>query len=186
MNNDTFLIMCKSYERIIEKMIIDNVRFFRCSETIKWSFAYNENISIVASCNRKSNVVYLNVCAVDYAYTHNEMETIEYFLLHEIRHFFQHVIISDYKNGRDICIGKELVEQWIYEEDNYIPAIDRNNNENPGYFNQDIEKDAYAYSYAVMKYKYHDTSKLNVPNVYGEEFYRIVDDWIKIFEMEHL
>ena len=80
----------------------------------------------------------------------------------------------------------EFVKKWKYEGDHYIASCDNDGNENQAYFLQDSEMDAYAYSYAIMKYKYNDVSKLYVPPIYDEKFYEIVDMWIKTFKDEKL
>lgn len=54
-------------------------------------------------------------------------------------------------------------------------------NTETSYFMQDVEFDAYAFSLAVMKYKYHDTSDLYVPSLYGEDFYNVVNKWVDVF-----
>lgn len=58
--------------------------------------------------------------------------------------------------------------------------------ENPKYFNQDMEFDAYAFAYAVMKYKYGEISYLYKPTAYGNEFDETVEDWCKAFKSEGL
>lgn len=174
------------YSKIIAKFIIDNVRFFRFSETIKWQFVKNPDISIIASVNRSTNVISVNYNSVDYAYKTNDLMTIEYFLLHEIRHVFQHLIISDYKNKQPVSIPIEIVEKWVFEMNHYVKAVDNKGNENKGYFEQDCEMDAYAFSYAVMKYKYENVSSLYLPPTFGDEFYEIVNLFIETFKNEKL
>ena len=51
---------------------------------------------------------------------------------------------------------------------------------------EDSEMDAFAFSLAVMKYKYKDVSTLFVPKCYGAEFFEIVDSWINTFEKEQV
>ena len=46
--------------------------------------------------------------------------------------------------------------------------------------------DAYAFSFAVMKYKYGDVSNLFIPSSYGSEFYDIVNKWIELFIADNL
>lgn len=133
-----------------------------------------------------SNIISINILFVDHCVENNELYDLEYFLLHEIRHVFQHLDILDYQEGRKYCCSKDLIEKWIYEEKNYIKALDENGLENEGYPLQDIEKDAYAFSYAVMKHKYgEDTvSKLYLPSVYGKDFFILVNEWVKQFREE--
>lgn len=69
----------------------------------------------------------------------------------------------------------------------YITALDSNGGENEGYFTQDMEMDAYAYAFAVMKYKYGEIKYLYVPDAYKNgEFNNIVGEWIEAFRNEML
>lgn len=183
---EEFEMLSKAYAPIVAHIINGNVNFYRFNETIRWCFAYDENISIMASCNKNTNVVSINLKSFMNYYFNKDLKTIEYYLLHEIRHAFQHSIIADYKNGVDIPIDSSIVEKWISEGESYVTALDNNGNENKAYFLQDCEMDAYAFSYAVMKYKYGDVSELYVPNVYGNDFYKVVDDWVKAFKREEI
>ena len=55
------------------------------------------------------------------------------------------------------------------------------------YFAQDMEMDAFAYAYAVMKYKYGGVKYLYVPKAYhNNEFDRIVNEWQVAFKNEDL
>ena len=94
--------------------------------------------------------------------------------------------MSDYKAGRDTSINPEIIKKWIDENENYIGVLNDDGSENPKYFKQDMEFDAYAFSYAVMKYKYGEISYLYKPNAYGEEFDKTVEDWCKTFRLESL
>lgn len=173
MEKEEFYLQWKAFTPVIKKIIEGNVRFYRYRETIKWTFDYDEDASIMATCNRKTNVITVNLKSVIISYNLDDLKNVEYYLLHEIRHVFQHSIIKDYKDGLDIPIDDEIVKKWINEGNNYIKPHDENGNENPKYFLQDSEMDAYAFSYSVMKYKYKNTSNLYVPPVYGNDFYDI-------------
>ena len=186
MDKMDFDSLSKTFSPIIEKLITDNVRFFRFKETIKWCFEDDDDISIMAACNRKTNVISLNINSVVYSFNKGDLKTIEYYLLHEIRHVFQHLVINDYKKGLEIPIEEDIVKKWIFESENYVKSLDSNGNENPKYFLQDSEMDAYAYSYAVMKYKYINVDYLWVYKKYGDKFWNLVNDWIETFKEEHL
>lgn len=181
MEKEEFELLSKAYAPFITSTINNNALFYGLNETIKWGFIFNEDDSIVATCDRKTNIVKVNLQSVIRAHFGGDLYTIEYFLLHEIRHIFQHEIIKDYKDGKDVPIDEEIVKKWIYEGEHYIKIKDEKGNENPEYFNQDIELDAYAFSYAVMKYKYRNI-KVYVPPYYGKDFYDIVSDWIEFFK----
>ena len=69
----------------------------------------------------------------------------------------------------------------------YVTALNEEGKENTGYFSQDMEMDAYAYSYAVMKYKYGEVEYLYIPQAYqNDEFDEIVNEWQVAFKNEEL
>lgn len=181
-----FELLSKGYAPIVSNIINSDVKFFRFRETIKWCFGYDEDESIMACCNRNDSHVTINLKSFMKSYFAKDLLTIEYYLLHEIRHAFQHSIIKDYKDGLDIPIDEKYVKLWIQEGKNYVTAVDKNGNLNKEYFFQDSELDAYAFSFAVMKYKYGNVSNLYVPEVYGDEFNSIVEEWISTFREEEL
>lgn len=153
---------------------------------INWHFNYNENISIVESCNRKDCSISINLKAVDLYYSNCQIRIIEYFLLHEIRHLFQCLIIKDYMEGNLVSIDEDIVKRWIYENDNYIKAINNKGEEDSRYFDQDIEMDAFAYSYSVMKYKYQNLDDINLPPYYGNKLDDLINEWIETFIQEEI
>lgn len=185
MNKAEFRSLNSKYSPLIKDMIDKNVPFYRFNKKIIWQFDYDEDYSIIATCSKKTNIISINLKAVVKADDDNNLKEIEYFLLHEIRHIFQHDMIEDFNKGIKTPIPSETIEKWINEEKNYIKALDENGNENPGYFAQDIEMDAYAFSYAVMKYKYGE-AKIYIPPMYGEDFFEIVNEWLKTFEEEKI
>ena len=175
------------YSPIISRIINQNSKFYRTNQPIRWQFGFDERVAIFASCNRKTNIITVNIAAVDFSFQQNEPLHIEYFLLHEIRHIFQHMEIDDYKKDCKRCVSLELAEKWAKEEENYVTALDERDQENAGYFNQDMELDAFAYSYAVMKYKYGTIPYLYIPQAYqNDTFDAIVNDWVNTFLEEGL
>lgn len=184
MNKEEFNHLSELYSPLITKIINNNTRFYGFKEKIIWCFVYREEISIMAETNRETNIISFNVNAVNYAFLSGHRMDVEYYALHEIRHVFQHIVIKDYKEGKDVPISKEIVEKWIEENNNYVPSLDENGNENKEYFLQDIEMDAFAFSYAVMKYKYKNTDFLYVPPIYGKMFEEMVDEWLNCFSEE--
>ena len=93
---ELFELLQQQYSPIISDIINSDVEFYRTNQTIRWKFGYDERVAIFAWCNRKTNIVTVNIAAVDFALQQNEPLDIEYFLLHEIRHIYQHLEIEDY------------------------------------------------------------------------------------------
>lgn len=186
MDDNELELLSKAYGPIINRIIEDDVKFFMFQKTIKWSFNYGDESAVIAAVG-KDNIIKINLFSVMNYYMSGDLYTVEYYLLHEIRHIFQHLIIDDYNNKKKVPFCSDLIEQWKYEDnsENYIPALDKDGNEDEGYFKQDIEIDAYAFSLAVMKYKYGDkVSHLYVPKQFGEDFWKIVTNWIDYFTEE--
>lgn len=189
MDESELKLLSTSYASIIKSLIEQDAKFFMFKEPIKWAFNYGEESAVIAAVG-KDSVVHINLFSVMSHYLAKDLYTVEYFLLHEIRHIFQHLIIDDYQNGKEVPFDSKLVEQWMFEDnkENYIKALDQNGNENDGYFKQDIEMDAYAFSLAVMKYKYDEKriKHLYIPHQFEDDFWNIVNDWIKYFKEEKL
>lgn len=184
MTEEEFDKLSNLYSPLITKIINSNALFYGFNEKIRWCFTYKKKISIMAETDRKTNIISFNVNAINYSHLTGHVMDIEYYALHEIRHIFQHIVVKDYEEGKDIPIPKEIAERWIKEQNNYVPSLDENGNENKEYFLQDIEMDAFAFSYAVMKYKYKNIDYLYVPPLYGKEFEEMVDEWVSCFTEE--
>ena len=121
MNENELKILSKSYAPIIKSLIEKDAKFFMFKETIKWCFNYGEESEVMAAVGN-DNIVHINLFSVMNYYLSGDLYTIEYFLLHEIRHIFQHLIIEDYRNGKEVSFDSKLIEQWIFEDnkENYI------------------------------------------------------------------
>lgn len=186
-SRELFESLCGEYSALINDIINSNVKFYRTGQTIKWKFGYDDEDAIFGACDKHTGEITVNIASVDHLLQINEPLTIEYFLLHEIRHIYQHLEIVDYQTDPSKCNNAELAKKWAEEENNYVTALDKDGNENAGYFVQDIEMDAFAYSYAVMKYKYGEIRYLYIPEKYAnEEFDRIVTKWLETFKNEGL
>lgn len=173
------------FSPMIKKFIDSNVKFYGFKETIRWCFVEEKDVHIFATCGN-DNIVRVNLLAVIDSYSVGDIRQIEYFLLHEIRHIFQNIMINDSQSGKITAIDSELIQIWIDEKGKYQRAVDDNGNENLNYFKQDLEMDAYAFSLGVMKYKYGDVSNLFIPSSYGTEFNDIVNKWIEMFTNDNL
>ena len=86
MEKEEFELLCKSYTPIIGDLLEKNHRFYLFNETIKWCFNYNEEESIVATCDRRDKLLRINLKSVMRACFEKDLFTIEYYLLNEVRH----------------------------------------------------------------------------------------------------
>ena len=68
----------QQYSSIISNIIKSNVGFYRTNQTIKWRFGYDERVAICAWCDRKTNIVTVNIAAVDFSFQQNEPLNIEH------------------------------------------------------------------------------------------------------------
>lgn len=184
MDKNFFSNLSKQYGSLIGWLIESNSIYLTIDIKIRWCFAWDENTSITGAVNRNTNIMSVNVLFVDEAYKDNRIFDIEYFLLHELRHIYQHNQIERYKKS-EYSVDPIYIEKWMIEGSNYIKALDEKGNENIEYYKQDCELDAYAFSYAIMKYKYKGIydDKLFIPKIYRNElkkdFDSAVDDFLK-------
>ena len=54
---------------------------------------------------------------------------IEYFLVHETKHIYQHIQIVKYKEGKN-DVGNQYIVKRIKENENYEQSVDKDGNEN--------------------------------------------------------
>lgn len=185
MTKEEFTSLNNKYAPIVEEIISSNYRFYGLDETIKWGFTLTNTPSVLATCNRETNIIKIDINSFKEYFENDNLIEAEYFIIHEIRHIFQHIQIKKYKENKECELPNELIKKWVYEAEHYEMALDKNGNENPKYFNQDIELDAYAFSYAVIMYKY-GIADVYVPPMYGQKFLEIVNKWINEFKAEKI
>ena len=185
-NKDELLYISKMYGKTISRIIDSNVKYYPFNRTIKWCFGDDDNTAIVAVCDKKTDIISINAHSFLKSLNEDNLRTIEYYLLHEIRHVYQHLAIREYENNNEAILQENIIKKWIFERDNYIKSLDEKGNENPAYFKQDSEMDAFGFSLAVMKYKYNDVKDLYIPPMYGVEFNNLVNEWLETFKSEKL
>ena len=182
MDNNKLKRYGKLYNDYINNLFISNSKYRGFDATIKWCF-FDGDIWISATADRKEELIRININWFLDCINNNREYDVEYFLLHETRHVFQHIVIREYHSEIDLGVNEDIIKQWIKENNNYRKAIDKDDNENMDYFKQDIELDAYAYSFATMSYKYKRKydALLYVPPIYKnelkQEFDNIVSSW---------
>ena len=75
---ELFELLQQQYSPIISDIISSDVRFYRTNQTIQWRFGYDERVAIFACCDRKTNIVTVNIAAVDFSFQQNEPLHIEF------------------------------------------------------------------------------------------------------------
>ena len=165
----------------IKGIFDSNVPYIGIYETVRWCLVWDDNCFITATTSRETNVISVNMAFVWEAIRKNRLFEVEYFVIHEMRHVFQHIQIKNYKEGKETSVDPEQIKLWIKEGENYAPSVGRDGEENSGYFKQDIEIDAYAFSFAVMSHKYSGRydGLLYVPPIYKNELKEKYDSTVK-------
>ena len=174
--------MNQEYAKLIEKMIADNYLFLGIEGKIKYSLFHDPDPSITATTDRKTNVIRVNTSFIQEELASGRPCVIEYFVIHEMRHVYQHAQIEKFRSKSNEC-GPTFIKRWIEEGKHYTRALDENGNENEAYFKQDCELDAYSFSYALMHYKYKGRfdSLLYLPDIYRRELKKEFDDAFNAF-----
>ena len=174
---------------IIESIFKDNYPFYSLfyTENIKWQIYEDKNVDIIATVSsRKGNILSINMNSIMDAQNYGDYKGIEYYILHEIRHLYQNEQIKKYKNKEYIDLDEDMVKNWILEKKIKHTRINPDGTINDDFYLQDKEKDAYAFAYAVMKYRYEDNFDPYIPDVYKKPFLLLVKKWIDIFKKEDL
>lgn len=104
---------------------------------------------------------------------------IEEFALHEFRHLYQFDEIEKYNVGNyDGDESVDKIKRWAYEFEHYINP----KNNIKGYYDQDIEFDAFTFAYAALKYKYKCLPNyIQMPKYYIGKYEILVEEWNKKF-----
>lgn len=163
---------------IIQSIINDNTKYFSFTQEVKWQYIDNKDITMIASCDRNLTIN-INIVAISHMRKINQPLMLEYFILHEIRHLYQRLFISQYYLKPD-DFNYKRAKQWLTEFNNYTNIYqDRSR-----YYYQSIEFDAFAFSYAVMLYKYGKVDYIFPPEIYNNDdiFYSVVDKYISHFK----
>lgn len=183
MDRDFFNILCIQYAPIIETIINTNAKFYGLQEQIRWQFYFDERVANFAFCDRTTNILAINIGSIHFSFLRNEPLQIEYFLMHEIRHVYQHIEINNYKNNPDKCTNPYYAKIWTEEVEHYNNPTSNS----ASYFQQNMEFDAFVFAYSILKYKYKILPDyLTRPTAYGQEFDDAVNNWCETFKNENL
>lgn len=178
--------LIEKFKPLITNIILEDRKYFAFTNIPNWCFFVDEDISKVAIFLEKEKLIRINLCSCEYAYSTNNFHMIEYFFLHEIRHYFQYQMVEDYQAGKETIVKKQHIENWQKDYNSYILPNNQDGSTNDEYFFQSIEIDAFVYSYATMKYKYKNVDDLYVPKQYNQFFYDMVDKGVNIFDKQGL
>lgn len=178
--------LIEKFKPLITNIILEDRKYFAFTNIPNWSFFADEDISKVAIFSEKERLIRINLCSCEYAYSTNNFRMIEYFFLHEIRHYFQYQMVEDYQAGKETIVNKQHIENWQMDYNSYILPNNQDGSTNDEYFFQSIEIDAFVYSFATMKYKYKNVDDLYVPKQYDQFFYDMVDKVVNIFDKQGL
>ena len=180
-DNHSVEMLMYQYAPLVDYIIVSNKRFLGISDPIKWKFCFNESPALTATYDKTENGIVVNVVSVDFAFYQREPYQVEFFILHELRHWYQFFEMEKYKTDPTTCDRPVLAEQWLKETANYVPPSV--GEKNADYFAQDLEEDAYAFAYAVVSYKYGKGLPHLVPRAYeNEAFFKRVDALIEQFK----
>ena len=177
-----YSILENKFRPIIQKFIDDNKKFYGFENRINWGFFINEDVGLIATNNAKLELK-VNIIAVDFAYKNNQPLMIEYFILHEIRHIYQRYFASLLSS--DNCPNIPLAIQYKTEFENYCNIYQNREI----YYTQQIEFEAFAFSYSVIKYKYGNIEYIRYPAFYDEQQINIekhINQWLTIFMNQNL
>ena len=172
---EEFNFLSEKYKYLIQDMLRQNMPFFKFRKQPIWGFIFDERVSILGSTNKEKNTVCLNIAAIDFAFSVGQPLMIEQFALHEFRHLYQFGEIESYKTGNyDGTENIETVKQWAYEHEHYIGPNNKTVNE---YYDQDLEFDAFTFSYAALKFKYNNLPQyIQMPQYYIGKFETRTDE----------
>ena len=74
MEKEEFERLRKKYEPIISNMIRSNSCFYRFNKDIVWNFGCNDNEAIIATYDRKNDLVSINLKSIVRAYLENDLK----------------------------------------------------------------------------------------------------------------
>ncbi len=180
---EQFEYFSQLYKDCIQDMLCQNMPFFKFRKQPVWGFMFNECCAVLGTTNKATNTVNLNIAAIDFAFRHGQPLVIEQFALHEFRHLYQFGEIESYSQGNyDGTESIDKIQRWARGYEQYIGPKTSGENTVKEYYDQDLEFDAFTFSYAVMKFKYNELpSYIEVPKYYVGKYEPLVDEWIKVF-----
>lgn len=113
--------LIEKFKPLITNIILEDRKYFSFTNIPNWCFFADEDISKVAIFLKKEKLIRINLCSCEYAYSTNNFHMIEYFFLHEIRHYFQYQMVEDYQAGKEtivkkqpLKIGKRIITATFY------------------------------------------------------------------------
>lgn len=180
---EQFEYLSNLYKNWIQDMLSQNMPFFKFRQHPVWGFMFDKRIAVLGVTNKESNTVSFNIAAIDFAFRTNQPLVIEQFALHEFRHLYQFGEIESYNNGNyDGAENIDKVKRWAYEHEHYIGLENNGTSTVNQYYDQDLEFDAFTFSYAAMRFKYNSLPEyIEMPKYYIGKYEAIAQEWDKKF-----
>lgn len=187
MANEDVTIYSSFDSYIIESIFKDNYQYYSLfyDENIKWKYYEDLNIGLIATVSsRKGHVLSINLNSLLDASKDGDYKGIEYFILHEIRHIYQNEQIKRYKAKEVIEEPESIIKEWIKEKKLNLKRKNEDGSDNIDFYMLKKEYDAYAFAYAVMKYRYENEFDPFIPEPYKRPFLIQVKRWMDLFKRE--
>lgn len=170
------------FKPVIQHIIDDNKKFYGFNSPIYWNFFVDNDICLVATTTSKLELK-INIVSVEFAYKNNEPLMVEFFILHEIRHIYQKYFTNLLNTNK--CPDTKLAKIYKYEFANYCNIYQNRE----CYYRQQIEFEAFTFSYSVIKYKYGEVNYIHYPSFYDEQnvdIEKYINNWLQIFKDQNL
>ena len=85
-----------------------------------------------------------------------QSDDIPFFLIHELRHAYQHDQVKRLETGKTVIEAKTIIEQWKHDWDHYIHNLGDPDSRGKN-IRQEIEMDANGYAMALLYLMHMDT-----------------------------
>lgn len=156
------------YNNTIINIIMDMQNLFpNFKGPVQYDFFINEDCSITGYYSKEVDCLRLNLFFIDFGFERiKQPYEIIKFIIHELRHRYQHIAIKDYYNGLCDYESEETILSWEKSFKEYSGLRPRDKESEINYYNQSIELDAFAFSHAAIIELYGDEVETNIPEYY--------------------
>lgn len=108
--------------------------------------------TVYNTCETSDNSLYINEDWISEVLRENDLYDLQYQMYHEARHFYQYMVIADYRVRGRSCELPTRIKQWEFECENYIrnEGTDETQKANA---TQSMEIDANAFAIVMLNMK---------------------------------